>query len=69
MSWHVFLWLYPVLDSVCFLDLIDYFFSQVREVFNYDLFKNVLIRLLFLFFFWDPYNLNVGGFNVVPEIS
>ena len=24
---------------------------------------------LFLFFFWDPYNLNIGAFNVVPEVS
>ena len=21
-----------------------------------------------LFFFWDPYNTNIGGFNVVPEV-
>ena len=24
---------------------------------------------LFLFFFWDPYNSNVGAFSVVPEVS
>ena len=24
---------------------------------------------LFLFFFWDPYNLNVGAFDIVPEVS
>ena len=24
---------------------------------------------VFLFFFWDPYNLNVGVFDIVPEIS
>ena len=25
--------------------------------------------LFFLFFFWDPYNLNVGAFDIVPEVS
>ena len=24
---------------------------------------------LFLFTFWDPYNMNTGAFNVVPEVS
>ena len=24
---------------------------------------------LFLFFFWDPYNSNVGAFDIVPEVS
>jgi len=31
--------------------------------------KNVLIPFLFLFFFWDPYNLNVDTFDMVPEVS
>ena len=25
--------------------------------------------LFFLFFFWDPYNSNVGAFDIVPEVS
>ena len=65
MSWHV----YPVWDSLCLLDLIDYFLSHVGEIFNYNLFKNFLIPFLFLFFFWDPYNSNVGAFDIVPEVS
>ena len=28
--------------------------------FNYNLFKHFLIPFLFFFFFWDPYNSNVG---------
>ena len=33
------------------------------------IFSNIFFRcFLFLFSFWDPYNLNVGGFNVVPEL-
>ena len=24
---------------------------------------------LFVFFFWDSYDLNVGAFNIVPEVS
>ena len=63
------LWVYPVWYSLCFLDLIDYFLSHIREVFHYNLFKYFLRPFLFLFFFWDPYNSNVGVFNVVPEVS
>ena len=47
---------------------LDYFLSHVREVFNYILFKYFLSPFIFLVF-WDPYNLNVGAFNVVPEVS
>ena len=39
------------------------------DIFNYNLFINFLIPFLFLFFFWDPYNLNAGAFNIVPEVS
>ena len=39
------------------------------EIFNYNLFKNVLIPFLFLFFFWGPYNSNVGVLDMVPEVS
>ena len=51
-----------------FLDLIDYFLFHVGEIFNDNLFKNFLILFLFLFF-WDPYNLNVGAFGIVPDVS
>ena len=60
MSQHVSPWVYSVWDSLCFLDLGDYFLSHVKEVFNCNLFKYFLRPFLFLFFFWDPYNLNVG---------
>ena len=56
-------------DSLCFLDLIDYFLSHVGEVFNYHFFKVFLTAFLFLFFLWDPYNSNVGVFNIVPKAS
>ena len=69
VPWHVSPWIYPVWDSLRFLDLTDYFLSHIREVFNYNLFKYFLSPLLFLFFFWDPYNSNVGVFNVVPGVS
>ena len=69
MSWHVSPWVYPVWDSLCLLDLIEYFLYHVGEIFNYNLFKNFLIPFLFLFFFWDLYNSNVGVFDIVPEVS
>ena len=68
MSWHISPWVYPVWDSLCLLDLIDYFLF-LGEISNYNLFKNFLISFLFLFFFSDPYNLNVGTFDIVPEVS
>ena len=46
-----------------------YFLSHVREVFDYNFFKYFLRPCLFLFFFCNPYNSNVGGSNVVPEPS
>ena len=55
-SWRVSPWIYPVWDSLCFQDLINYFLSHIREIFNYNLFKHFLSPFLFLFFFWDPYN-------------
>ena len=45
---------------------LDYFLFHVGEMFNYNLFKNFLITFLFLFFFWDHYNSNVGVLDIVP---
>ena len=69
VSWCVHPWVYPAWDSLCFLDLAEYFFSYAREVFSYYLFECLLKSVLSLFSFWDPYNANVGAFNVVSEVS
>ena len=69
MSWGVSPWVYPVWDSLGFLDLGDYFLPDFREVFNYYLLKYFLIVFLFVFFFWDSYDSNVGAFNIVLEVS
>ena len=45
------------------------FLSNFREVFNYNLLKCFLIPFLFVFFFWDLYNLNTGAHNVLLEVS
>ena len=58
-------WVYPVWDSLGFLDLGGYF----REVFNYYLLKYFLMAFLFVFFFWDSYDSNVLVFSIAPEIS
>jgi len=52
-----------------FLDLDDYFLPHFREVLNYCLLKYFLMVFLFVFFFWDSYDSNVGAFNIVPEVS
>ena len=62
-------WVYPVWDSLGFLDLGDYFLPHFREVFNYYLLKYFLMVFLFVFFFWDPYDSNVVAFNIVLEVS
>ena len=69
MSWGVSPWFYPVWDSLGFLDLGNYFLPHFREVFNYYLLKYFLMAFLFVFFFWDSYDSNVGAFNIVPEVS
>ena len=69
MCWGVSPWVYPVWDSLGFLDLGDYFLPHFREVFNYYLLKYFLMAFLFVFFFWDSYDSNVGAFNIVPEVS
>ena len=51
MSWCISLWVYLVWDPLGFMDLGGYFFSCVREVFDYNLLKYFLIKFLFLFFF------------------
>ena len=69
LNWVFSSWVYPVLDSLCFLDSGDYFLPHFREVFNYCLLKYFLIVFLFVFFFWDSYDSNVGAFNTVLEVS
>ena len=62
-------WVYPAWNSLHFLALGGYFLPQVREILDYNLFNYFLGSFLSLFFFWDPYNVNVVVFNVVPEVS
>jgi len=69
VSWGVSPWVYPVWDFLGILDLGGYFLPHFREVFDYYLLKHFLMAFLFVFFFWDSYDLNFGAFNIVPEVS
>ena len=60
-------WINPVWDFLCFLGLGD--LSHVREVFSYYLFKYLLRPFLSLLSFWDPYNANIGMFDIVSGVS
>ena len=51
-----------------FLDLGGYFLPHFRKVLNYYR-KHFLMPFLFVFFSWDTYDLNVGAFYIVPEVS
>ena len=51
-----------------FLGLGGYILPCFREVFNYYL-KYFLMPFLFVFFFRDTYELNVGAFNIVLDVS
>ena len=42
--------------------------KKIRNL-NFYLFIYFLRSFLSLFSFWDPYNVNIGVFNVVPEVS
>ena len=55
--------------TLCPLDLIDYFVFLVGKIFTYTLFQTFVILFLFLSFFWDPYNSNVGELDTVSEVS
>ena len=52
-----------------FLDLDGYFLPHFREVFKYYLLKYFLMDFLFVFFFWDSCDSNIGAFDIVPEVS
>ena len=54
----------PVWDSLCFLDLGDYFLSSVIEILSYYVFTYVLNPSLF--YFWNPYN--IISLDLTPEI-
>ena len=69
MSWCGPLWVDPVGDFLCFLDLDVYILPQVREVSSCCVFKYVLCSLSLSLFFWDPYNLNVNMLDVVSQVS
>ena len=67
MSCGISPWVYLVWDSFGFLDFGDYFLPHFREFFNFYLLNYVL--MVFIFVFWDSFDLNVGAFNIVSEIS
>jgi len=69
MSRGVLPWVFPVWDSLGFLDLRGYFLPDFREVFNYCLLEYFLTAFLFVFVFLDSHNSNVGAYNIVPEVS
>ena len=69
MSWGVLPWVYSVWDSLGFLNLGGYILPCFREAFNYYLLKYFLVSFIFVFFFWDTYEMNTGAFNIVPEVS
>ena len=69
MSWCVSPWVYPVWDSLHFLDLVVNFLSHVREIFDYNLFKNSETLSFFSSSSGTPINLNVEAFNIVSEVS
>ena len=57
---------YPVWYSLCFLDFSECFLFHIREVFSYNLFKYFLWSSFLL---WNPYDVKIFMFNVVPEDS
>ena len=50
--------------TLSFLDLGDYFLPHFRKVFHYYLLKDFLMAFLFVFFFWDSSDSNVGALTL-----
>ena len=57
-------WVYPVWDSLGFLDLGGYFVFHFREIFDYYLLKYFLKCFPFVFLFWDAYDSNIGALTL-----
>ena len=68
MSEHVAPWK-SCMGLSYFLNLSECFLSHVGEIFSYFIFRYLLRPFLSLFSFWDPYNVDVGAFDVISEIS
>ena len=58
-----------LIGTLCFLDWYVYFLCQIREGFFHYFFKQISSFLLFLFFFWHLYDVNVGPLEVVPKAA
>ena len=48
--------------------LLTIFFTMLGK-FSAIISSKIFSYPFFLFFFWDPYSLNVGAFDIVPEVS
>ena len=69
MCFSMFLLGFILPGTLHFLDLVDSFLSHVRDIFSYYLSEYFLGSVLSPFSFWEPYNANVGVFNIVPSVS
>ena len=61
------LWVHPIWDSASWT-WVSASFLMLGNSFRFNIFKYILRPLLFLFS-WDPYNVNVGVFNIAPEVK
>ena len=68
MCWRISPWVYSVWDSLCLLDLVDYFLFHVVEIFNYNLVKNFLLPFIFLFFSGTPI-IHMSMHLILPQRS
>ena len=68
MCWGVLPWVYPVCDSLGFLDWVA-ISVPILGKFSAIISSSIFSRpFFFVFFFWDSYDLNVGAFHIVPEV-
>ena len=56
-------------DTLGFFILGGYSLSHFREVFNHYLLKHFLMPFPFVYFLHETYYLNIGSFNIFPELS
>ena len=66
--WCGYIWVHHISDLLCFLHMHICSLLHIWEVFSHNFFRYTFDPLLFLFCFWDRYNVNVCVLDIVLDV-